>query len=200
LKDGCERVWLRGVVREWLRKSKVSYGVSVSGLIRGFVEHGLGNEKVLDGDLKVLQLKVELQSLFDELALLSRVQNKILGSFVYLRDYARDLVKGCYREKNVEWRKSILSYPNAEKSLVALERVFARREQIGARICEITLLLYPQLSYDQIGVFKKEFLNESKPPKTVDVESLSEYVTRSQSLRNGKNKVEGGENGNGADT
>lgn len=200
MKDGCERVWLRGVVREWLRESKVSCGVSVSGLIRGFVERGLGDEKVLDGDLKVLQLKVELQSLFDELSLLSRMQNKILSSFVYLRDYARDLVKGCFREKNVEFRKSILSYPNAEKSLKALERVFARREQIGARICEITNLLYPELNFDQIGVFKQEFLKESKSPKTVDVESLSEYVTRSRSLRNGKNKVEGGENQDGADT
>jgi hypothetical protein len=182
LKDGVEKVWLPVETRLLLRKMKEKDGVSVSGFIRGCVLQRLKDEKAVEDDLKRLCLAVELNSLSIELSGLRRVQVMILSNYVYLRDYARELVKGDYRSPaNAQLRRSILCYPGAEKALPALEKVFARREEIGQRMCEIVGLLYPKLRYEQLTRFRDEYVDEHNE-------------RRSWSLRNGNREVgKGGE-------
>lgn len=176
MKDGVEKVWLSAETRLFLRKMKEKNGVSVSGFLRGCVLQHLKDDKAVDDDLKRLCLGVELNSLSVELTGLRRVQVMILSNYVYLRDYARELVKGDYKNPAyVQLRKSILCYPRAEKALPALEKVFARREEIGQRMCEIVGELYPNLRYEQLNRFRDEYVGE--------------HEQRSWSLRNDKPQI-----------
>ncbi len=118
-------VWLPGEVCEWLQRVKRETGVSVSAFVRECVLHRLRGEKDLDGELKRLLLEQESAMLLAESGSLRRVQNNILADYVYLRDYARELVKGAYKNPAyVQLRRSILCYPGADKALTALERLF----------------------------------------------------------------------------
>jgi hypothetical protein len=161
MKDGVERVWFSAVVRLQLRRLKEKTGVPVSRFVRECVLERLGDQKGLDEVCDRLMLEIELKQLHGELDRLREVQNAILASYVYLRDYIRELMKGEYRNPAcVDFRRSILCYPGAEKALPALEKVFARREQVGARMCEIVGLLYPDLKYDALDVFKGEYQSQ----------------------------------------
>lgn len=163
MKDGGEHVWLSGEVRVFLRRLKEKGGVSVSGFIRDCVMRRLSDERGVDADLERFMLLSELAGLFEESACLRKTQSVILANFVYLRDYARELVKGDYKNPAfVRVRRSILSYPGAERALPALERLLGRRDQIGQRMCEIVAKLYPNASYDQLGLFMNEFDSEHK--------------------------------------
>jgi hypothetical protein len=156
--------FLDGETRRLLHKISVENHVSVSGLIRGFVECGLKDVKVSDGVLHGLILNHELESLSVEDRRLMRSQVLILRNCSYLKDYVEDLVKGCYKNPAfVELRKSILSYPNAEKVLPAIEGILARRQQIGLRVAEIQTLLYPGLKYDLLSTFQQEYEKERRP-------------------------------------
>jgi len=190
MKDGSERVWLSGEVREFLRRVRKEAGVSVSGFIRASVLMRLRGEQGLDGELRRLLLEEELAGLLVESGSLRRVQNNILADYVYLRDYARELVKGAYKNPAyVQLRRSILCYPGADKALTALERVFCRREQIGQRLCEIVAELYPGLKYEQLERLKTEYADEH----------YCRSVDRSWSLASDKNRS-GGENRDGSNT
>lgn len=184
MKDGSERVWLSGEVRAFLRRCREKSGVSVSGFIRDCVLRRLSDECGVDADLERFLLLSELAGLFEESASLRKSQNVILANFVYLRDYVRELVKGDFKNPAfVQVRRSILCYPGAEKALPALERLLGRRDQIGQRMCEVIAKLYPNTSYDQLGLFMDEY--------------GSERTQRSRSLRSDKNKFGGGEKHDG---
>jgi hypothetical protein len=150
-----------GVLRRLVAGEK---GVSVSGLIREFVDLGLRSVKVSDGVLKGLVLNRELDGLVFEDRCLLRSQNLILRNCSYLKDYVEDLIKGCYKNPAfVEMRKSVLSYPNADKVLPAVEGILARRQEIGLRVAEIQTLLYPGLKFDLLGRFQTEYEKEKHP-------------------------------------
>lgn len=205
MKNGSELVWLSSEVRGWLRKMKGETGVSVSGFIRDCVLRRLKDEHGVDVGLKRFLLLTELAGLFEEQQMLRQTQNMILANFVYLRDYAEELMKGGYSNPTfVKLRKSILSYPGSERAVKALEHVFGRREQIGLRMCELIVQLYPDSRYEQLGVFAREKREmQMKPLRRFEGElqrDLQEELHRLRSRRRDKNNFEGGENRDGSNT
>jgi hypothetical protein len=197
--------FLDGETRRLLRRLSLDNHVSVSGLIRGFVEVGLKDVKVSDGVLHGLVLLHELESLNVEDQRLRHSQVLILRNCSYLKDYVHDLVKGCYKNPAfVETRKSVLSYPNAEKVVPAIDRVLARRQEIGLRVAEIQTLLYPDLKYDSLATFTEEYKNEKVRPLRREEPSGWQNpdnmdVLRSWDKRHRQQK-KGVTNQNGADT
>jgi hypothetical protein len=174
--------FLDGETRRLLHKLSVDQNVSVSGLIREFVENGLKDVRVSDGVLHNLVLLHELESLYAEDRRLMRSQNLILRNCSYLKDYVEDLIKGCYKNPAfVEMRKSVLSYPNAETVVPAIEAICARRQQIGLRYAEIQTQLYPGLKYDLLSQFQSEYklsktptMRNSEPSGWNDPDNMSE--------------------------
>jgi len=200
---GCERVWLSGEVRLLLRKLKVESGVSVSALIRECVYSQL---KCVAPEClsEACVLKLELFQLEAELRMVHRMQNAILCNGPYLRDYARDLMKGAYKNPSFgEVRKSLLTYSGAEKFLPALERLCGRRDQIGARLCEIADRLYPDVEYPLLTKLKDEVEEKRVRPlrrwEGPDQRELRKELDRWRSRRRDKINFEGGES-SGSDT
>jgi len=196
MKSGCERVWLPGEVREFLRECRAKSGVSVSGQIRDCVLRRCKDQQGVDADLDRFLLLGEFAGLEEERGCLRRMQNIILADHVYLRDYAKELVKGSFSLSNVEYRRSILSYPGAEKALPALEHVLGRRSEIGAHMCEIVEKLYPSNHYEQLTQFKDEYEKRERPVRDSEGSSqrdLQDEVRRLRSRRRDEDSFEGGE-------
>lgn len=99
-------------------------------------------------------------------------------------DYARDLMKGCYSSPLlVKKRESILKYPGAEKAVTALGRVFGRRIEIGASLCQIVGELYRDSCYEEMDVFRREFHEEMvKPLQLENVEPVKGASGRRERL------------------
>lgn len=190
-------------------------GVGVSTFVRECVERCLADRKVSDGVLAELMLRSELNSLYAEDRRLVRAQVLILRNCTYLNDYVETLIKG--GEVKREYRESILSFPNADKVLPAVETIFARRQEIGLRVAEIQTLLYPNYAYEPLKVLEKE-QKEKRSKQTVQTqkenwdkkrfqhphhqaimrdfrpdESFMDYVKRSRSPGDKKQDDEGGE-------
>lgn len=204
------QVFLDGDVLALIRKR----GVGVSCFVRECVMRALADGKA-EGVLAEFMLRNELASLYAEEKRLIRAQVLILCNCTYLNEYVETLIRG--GEIKREYRESILSFPNADKVLPAVETVFARRLEIGLRVAEIQRALYPNYSYEPLQTLEKEQKTKCEK-KRVETEkenwnrehsqhphhqaimrdfrpneSFMDYAKRSQSLRDDKIKDEGGE-------
>jgi hypothetical protein len=147
-------------VRGWLNDFRRRTGCSVSGFVRECVLVRLSGMDV-DARIRRVLLEKEARDLLRESRGIRRMQSSILADFVYLRDYADELVKGGFKNPSfLQVRKSILKYPNGEKALEAFEHLFSQRQSIGARLCEVASELYPENRYDEIGSLKAEYREE----------------------------------------
>lgn len=197
MKAGSELVWLSGDIRVLLRRLKAESGVSISGLICECVCAQLKNVSP-ECLAEAVLLKFELFQLDAELRMVRRLQNAILCNGPYLRDYAHDLMKGAFKTpSSADVRKSLLTYPGADRLLPALEALCGRRHEIHVRLCEISQKLYPDVKYPLLGELKDEFQGKRVAPlrrwEGPDQKEFRKELDRWRSRRRDRNHFEGGE-------